>query len=586
MGKFDLGELLASGTVPKLDTDRRDQIEYIDIDHIDDDPRNFYELTNLDELAANIELFGLQQPIRVRDGEDGHVIIVSGHRRRAAISKLVECGRDDLKQIPCIREHSAGSDALQELRLIYANSDTRKLSSAEISKQAERVEALLYRLKEEGYDFPGRMRDHVAEACQVSKTKLARLKMIRDNLTPKMKKAWERGKLNESAAYTFAQKPVEVQDKAISYLTSRSYGNDPKYWNTSNIEDATGYAAKLMKLSCKEGGGTCENYDSMLMRLARGNYWSVACRQGKCCSTCSELASCKQACPKLADKVKKLRADKKAQRTHDAEVRAEQDRPMVERITAYWKRFGEARSAAGVSVKSWHKAMDIYYGKEKADQEYEQHEAGKKIKRDTTLPYGYNFYYSDADRLCRAADRFGCSVDYLLCRTDDPKGIAAEETTNEAFDAEAHAAPVAVAWYPQSVTPEPGQDIIAVDCTGYAEDARYMASGALSGGGMRWDEVALWSPAPTEVTRKDKRDAPAEGWVPLQYLPGKERPTKVGQQAVALFRCDEKAPHMRRIVAWDGSRWCFSSSGATIDAECVGWFPLPKDEDGFDDGTS
>ena len=61
------------GDVPDSDTSgslptAREQIEYIDIDRIDDDPRNFYELSGLDELAANIELLGLQQPIRVRPG--------------------------------------------------------------------------------------------------------------------------------------------------------------------------------------------------------------------------------------------------------------------------------------------------------------------------------------------------------------------------------------------------------------------------------------------------------------------------------------------------------------------------------------
>ena len=39
---------------------------------------------------------------------------------------------------------------MSELRLIMANSDTRQLTSAEISQQAERVEMLLYQLKEEG----------------------------------------------------------------------------------------------------------------------------------------------------------------------------------------------------------------------------------------------------------------------------------------------------------------------------------------------------------------------------------------------------------------------------------------------------
>lgn len=190
----------------------REQIEYLDIDLLDDDPRNFYELSGLDELAANIELLGLQQPLRVRPSEDpGRYVIVSGHRRRAAVRQLVEGGHGNLRDIPCIVERGQASAALQELRLIYANSDIRKMTSADIGRQAERVEELLYQLKEEGYEFPGRMRDHVAEACKVSKSKLSRLKVIRENLEESWSVGYEKGKLAESAAYALAQMPQSRQ---------------------------------------------------------------------------------------------------------------------------------------------------------------------------------------------------------------------------------------------------------------------------------------------------------------------------------------------------------------------------------------
>ena len=58
--------------------------------------------------------------------------------------KIVEDGNKAFETVPCIVEAEGGSEALRELRLIYANSDTRRMSSADISKQAERVEALLY----------------------------------------------------------------------------------------------------------------------------------------------------------------------------------------------------------------------------------------------------------------------------------------------------------------------------------------------------------------------------------------------------------------------------------------------------------
>ena len=172
----NLGELLKD--VPKFDTGR-EQIEYIRLDLIDEDPNNFYQLSGIDELAANIELCGLQQPIRVRPiPESDRYMIVSGHRRRKAVEMLAQDDPERWAEVPCIIEQDAASPALQQLRLIYANANTRKMTPAEVSAQAEQVEKLLYQLKEEGYEFPGRMRDHVAEAVGASKSKLARLKEI------------------------------------------------------------------------------------------------------------------------------------------------------------------------------------------------------------------------------------------------------------------------------------------------------------------------------------------------------------------------------------------------------------------------
>ena len=42
------------------------------------------------------------------------------------------------------------------------------------------------------------------------------------------------------------------------------------------------------------------------------------------------------------------------------------------------------------------------------------------------MPYGYNYWLREAENLCKAADYLGVSVDYLLCRTDDPTPKAAQ----------------------------------------------------------------------------------------------------------------------------------------------------------------
>lgn len=241
-------------------------------------------------------------------------------------------------------ERDEASPALRELRLIYANSDTRRMSNADIAQQAERVEALLYQLQEEGLEFPGRMRDHVAEACKVSKSKLARLKVIRENLTPKLSKAWDKGDLNESVAYALAQQPVEIQDQFIVYRGFSDYWQKPKSWSEHTVKDAIPHIRKLNQLSCRKtaGGGPCENKDRMLEYVCKNQYSSTPCASGGCCDKCSRLASCKLACPKLAEKIKKLKADAKAQKKQEADAQAEKDRPTVERITALWARFAAA----------------------------------------------------------------------------------------------------------------------------------------------------------------------------------------------------------------------------------------------------
>ena len=236
MARFDLASVLEQrppifDNVPEQGT--MGQIEYIDLSMIDSDPNNFYELSGIDELASNIALCGLQQPILVRSGANGRVTIVSGHRRRAALQKLVDEGGEKWKKAPCIRQKPAQSEAMQELLLISANKDTRRMTSAELARQTERVEQLLYQLKEAGVEFPGRMRDHVAQICQVSKTKIGNLKVIREKLISNLKPAWEQGRLPESTALRIAQETDSVQLKLMA-----KHGTDLYSWTEDQISKA------------------------------------------------------------------------------------------------------------------------------------------------------------------------------------------------------------------------------------------------------------------------------------------------------------------------------------------------------------
>jgi len=421
--KFDIGTFAqVLGDVPDLGTGR-EQIEYIDLALLDSDERNFYKLTDVDKLAANIELFGLQQPIRVRVNPEaeGRFIIVSGHRRRAAIQMLVDAGNETFRSVPCIRERGESSAALQELRLIYANSDTRTLSSPEISKQAQRVEALLYQLAEEGYEFPGRMRDHVAEACKVSKSKLSRLKVIREKLDPMWLPHWEQGELAESTAYTLAQMPALHQQEIYRGLKRKN--TQVRWFYQSEAERIGKKLAAIDQLKCKNGKGSpCANFAGKYRHAVHESHWyDGSC--GKCCSKCENLASCKDACPQLSAKIKKLKADAKEQRRQEQLAKEERERPTIMAIQKYWNRFGEARAAADASVQACYKALGVYYARSDDDKVMKLECLEAPFTVNTNLPYGYSCTLSEVEKWVKIADLLGVSLDYLLCRTDDPKGM-------------------------------------------------------------------------------------------------------------------------------------------------------------------
>lgn len=423
MPKFNMSDFAKTlGAVPEQGTK---QIEYIDIDLLCEDPRNFYEVSCVDELASNIALFGLMDPLLVRSAEDGTVQIVSGHRRHAALRKLVEEGHEELRQVPCIRVEGEESPALQELRLIYANSDTRKMTSADIAKQAERVEQLLYQLKEEGHPFPGRMRDHVAEACKISKSKLSRLHAIQNNLDPVWMPYWEKGELAETTAYALSQLS-EKHQRMIYASENRSLN----FVYESSVKQRSRWLSALEDVDCPQLCGKCTGNQvaAKFSRLVKKGYEYNGCEK-TCCADCRELGTCKTACPLLKDRIAELKADAKEQKRQEKLAQEAKDAPTIAELQELWARFGECRSAAGKSVKQFCEAIKYFYGKTD-DDAFERHERlDMKFTPNTPTPFQYRVYLDSIRALKAAADLFGVSLDYLLCRTDDPNGGAGEDVT-------------------------------------------------------------------------------------------------------------------------------------------------------------
>ena len=101
----------------------------------------------------------------------------------------------------------------------------------------------------------------------------------------------------------------------------------------------------------------------------------------------------------------------------------------------------------------------------------------------TNLPFGYN---TSADMLMRVvdvADALGCSIDYLLGRTDTMNPEPKSGTI----------------WHPISEEPPTGVDLVWLDGSGYSDTAEYYGGQRISCvSTIPWEEARWWAELPKE----------------------------------------------------------------------------------------
>ena len=601
---FDLADLLKD--VSKLDTapnTGREQIEYIDISLIDSDPGNFYKLTQLEELASNIAVVGLQQPLRVRTSEKApeRVVVVSGHRRLAALKLLIKEGREDLRSVPCIREHVAGSSALQELRLIFANRDTRVISSGEIAKQAERVEVLLYQLKEEGFEFPGRMRDYVAQACKVSAPKLSRLKVIRENLIPEYMSLFEKDKLPEQTAYALARLPGDFQRRMFSALLTAPNGAIAEKV-LSKYNEGWRWEPQL---TCPDGK-TCRRGDVFLRRDCESSSWQGFCGGNTCCLECDQAKASYSACERMCSKAKAQRkeaSDKKKEAEHKRQEK--QGRKYQKETQGYAKRLLRAIDVAGVPDDAkinwrYYDGLPVSTIRRWAAGEFDDPTGWRDVRLKPGTCY--------SDHLAGLAKLLNCSTDFLMGLTEDIRPVPVQEKPEEPVKAleeetasadswddisevlDRVAAPEEPArrirWESRGNTPPIDKLILTYELTNAGPVYRAAIwNGSVFQAPGTWKELTglrytPWIEIPPpgsgescEVAAPEKAEGQLVicGWMPSGTFPAEDC------EVVADFQIGEGAA-LRQVCYYKNGCYHFRGSGARIDAEVVRWMRLPPEE--------
>lgn len=478
--KFDLGAAIA-GMVSNSDTNAPD-VRMIPIEDIIPNKANFYNVDKdaLRPLMDSIAMDGLHHyPLIVPHPEQaGKWQLIDGERRYTACRELVKEGNEKFKVIPCtVKEYS--SAAFAKLQLILSNSTNRVLSPAEISKQAVETEMLFYQLKEEGYEFPGRMRDLVAAACNVSATKLARLKVIREGLHRDYQYLFEKNKLPEQTAYALARLPEDFQERIIKIMGATPPRGDAVERVLKEMELGATWDAE--KLTCPNGR-TCGGGDRFLRHDLDNPY--DMCWGEKCCLTCEKAKQDYSPCDRMCSKAKKIRAEKREDEERSRKEDALFDSEEFKDATAKnAQRLLVAIDAAGLEDEA--RIRWSQYGGMYSVAQIRKWAAGEF---DNSIWSDEKLSVDDLEYPLEIAEHLQCSTDYLFGLTDQ-----------------------------------------------------------LSGGGL---ELAWRSPAD---------------------------PPKVEGQCVAKFRIEGDAVVRTQLAFWKNSCWCFGH-GATIDAECVGWWPVPEEE--------
>ena len=549
---FDLASVLAN--VPEVGTGR-DRIEYIRLERIQEDPNNFYKLSGIEELAANIELCGLQQPIRVREIPDsnGNYRIVSGHRRRKAVELLAEENPRKWEEVPCIVEQDDVSPNLQQLRLIYANANTRTMTSAEVSEQAVQVEKLLYQLKEEGYEFPGRMRDHVAQAVNTSKSKLSRLKVIREKLAECWQKAWKENKLGESAAYALARLQTDWQQ--LIFLNC----SNPSMLYESTVQEYAKRLEAINEMACGEKKDMVCGHKIVMMEKSCRDRWQDPCKS-RCCWNCPNLRTCKSSCKAAEGKKKDLKAAYKADAEKATQEQELRDKPMTDIVRNVFDRVGQARAAANVTVAELYEAQGKHYNEKTDNEMYLRLESGEaKVGVNTPLPFGYSLYASNVRALIRVADLLNVSIDYLLGREEPVAKMPESGTVAEQIDS-------VKIWYTANVEPKMGQKVIVVTADGYVDTAKYTGCGIFAGLIDDCDPVSIWTKMP------DEEDV-SQVTYPLGWRTG--NPEAYGTYAAYVRVADVNKLLLKELL-WDGEEWFLHGDPIHEDVTVAYWAERPE----------
>lgn len=281
--------------------------------------RNFYSIEAVEELAGEILMYGLKQNLELvyEPCEKGEYRIIAGERRWMALKLLVEKGYKEFEIATCKLTTSQG-EAEEQVEIIIANA-YRDKSIKDVLEEEKRLKAALEKMKAEGkkikgYDInSGRLRDVIASMLKMSRTKVAQIESINNNLIPEFKEELENERMTFSAAYELSGMKEDEQNEALE-----------KYKESGEL---TNREVREMK------GGKEEKEKQPVGQQDTGEEYQEPNPEGitSLCYSCKEYAECDA---KMGTCIKCDRYINKAESEKTEEQRYSEEQERIDRETA------------------------------------------------------------------------------------------------------------------------------------------------------------------------------------------------------------------------------------------------------------
>lgn len=349
---FDIAAVLGA-QVSESDTGKSQRVEMIPIDAIDRNAKNFYPIEDdQTDMMESIKVNGVLEPLLVLDIGTGYRLL-SGHRRLSALDalnreELEGGGKQRFAEAPCMVVRRNLTEAEEDIILIESNRQ-RKKTPYILQQEAERLTNDYIQRKKEGLELSGKIRDRVAEQLELSRTHLARLAAIKNNLkVPGFERDFKEDRMSESVAYEVSKLSHDAQYGLLDYSIDRHQPVSlPLIKRYSTIYTMMG------RNNCPHAKGLCQNADRMYDLFYRGGVFNCA----GCCEKCLKKETCPGACQYI----------KKA--TPKSETAAHVVRnPALDDPRADWRhvrdsfcsRLTALRTSTGLSRKDFAESIDRY----------------------------------------------------------------------------------------------------------------------------------------------------------------------------------------------------------------------------------